>query len=99
MYLPDITGTDFDLVVTDYNMPEMDGENLTRFIRERSSQRSIPVLMVTSEGALSRLSAVQQAGMRYLRQTVRHRHGQTDDPPAIDRMSPSASPSPGRRRC
>jgi len=53
----------FDLVVTDYNMPEMDGETLTRFIREQSSQRSIPILMVTSEGDQSRLSAVQQAGV------------------------------------
>ncbi|HWS03547.1 MAG TPA: response regulator [Gammaproteobacteria bacterium] len=53
----------FDLVVTDYNMPEMDGEMLTRHIREHSSQRSIPVLMVTSEGDSSRLAAVQQAGV------------------------------------
>jgi two-component system chemotaxis response regulator CheY len=30
----------FDLVVTDYNVPEMDGEMLTRHIREHSSQRS-----------------------------------------------------------
>jgi two-component system chemotaxis response regulator CheY len=53
----------FDLVVTDYNMPEMDGETLTRYIREHSSQRSIPVLMVTSEDNASRLAAVQQAGV------------------------------------
>ena len=53
----------FDLVVTDYNMPEMDGEKLTRFIRERSSQQSIPILMVTSEGDESRLAAVQRAGV------------------------------------
>ena len=58
-----IETTFFDLVVTDYNMPEMDGETLTRFIREQSSQRSIPILMVTSEGDQSRLSAVQQAGV------------------------------------
>jgi len=58
-----IESTFFDLVVTDYNMPEMDGEKLTRFIRERSSQRSIPILMVTSEGDNSRLAAVQQAGI------------------------------------
>jgi len=58
-----IETTFFDLVITDYNMPEMDGENLTRYIREHSSQRSIPILMVTSEGNRSRLSAVQQAGV------------------------------------
>lgn len=53
----------YDLVVTDYNMPEMDGEMLTRYIREHSTQRSIPVLMVTSEDNSSRLAAVQQAGV------------------------------------
>ncbi len=53
----------FDLVVTDYNMPEMDGEALTRYIRESSTQKSIPVLMVTSEANDSRLAAVQQAGV------------------------------------
>jgi len=53
----------FDLVVTDFNMPEMDGEALTRFIRQKSEQRAIPVLMVTSEESDSRLSAVQQAGV------------------------------------
>jgi len=53
----------YDLVVTDYNMPEMDGEMLTRYIREESSQASIPIIMVTSEGNKQRLTAVQQAGI------------------------------------
>lgn len=58
-----LAGCYFDLVVTDYNMPEMDGEALTRYIRENSEQKAIPVLMVTSEENESRLSAVQQAGV------------------------------------
>lgn len=53
----------FDLVVTDYNMPQMDGQALTRHIREASSQRSVPILMVTSEQDGNRLAAVQQAGV------------------------------------
>lgn len=53
----------FDLVITDYNMPEMDGEKLTHYIREESLQRDIPILMVTSEESGSRLAAVQQAGV------------------------------------
>lgn len=53
----------FDLVVTDYNMPEMDGEMLTRYIREHSTQRTIPILMVTSEDQGGKLAAVQQAGV------------------------------------
>lgn len=53
----------FDLVVTDYNMPEMNGKELVEHIRNESSQASIPILMVSSENDQSRLAAVQQAGV------------------------------------
>lgn len=53
----------YDLVMTDYNMPVLDGEKLTHYIREQSSQNSIPILMVTSEGDKSRLAAIQQSGV------------------------------------
>ena len=53
----------FDLIVTDYNMPEMDGKQLVEYIRSKSNQTSIPVLMVSSESDNSRLAAVQQAGV------------------------------------
>lgn len=53
----------FDLIVTDYNMPEMDGEALVNHIRVNSSQSSIPIIMVTSEARTNRLAAVQQAGV------------------------------------
>jgi len=53
----------FDLVVTDYNMPEMDGKELTEYIRDQSKQASIPILMITSESDSGRLAAVQQSGV------------------------------------
>jgi len=53
----------FDFVVTDYNMPQMDGKALLQHIRSSSNQRSIPVLMVTSEGNQGNLAAVEQAGV------------------------------------
>jgi two-component system chemotaxis response regulator CheY len=53
----------FDLIVTDYNMPEMDGEALVNHIRANSNQSSIPIIMVTSEENENRLAAVQQAGV------------------------------------
>ena len=52
-----------DLVVTDYNMPEMDGKELVEYIRTQSWQNSVPILMVTSEGNAGRLAAVEQAGV------------------------------------
>lgn len=59
-------GRFFDLIVTDYNMPEMDGKELTKHVREKSSQRSIPILMVSSEAAHSHLAGVRQEGVSAL---------------------------------
>jgi two-component system chemotaxis response regulator CheY len=55
--------TMFDLVITDYNMPEMDGRELTEYIRTQSWQAEVPVLMVTSEQNMGRLAAVERAGV------------------------------------
>lgn len=52
-----------DLVITDYNMPEMDGRELTEYIRTQSWQANVPVLMVTSEQNQGRLAAVERAGV------------------------------------
>lgn len=52
-----------DLVVTDYNMPEMDGKALIEYIRDQSWQKSVPVLMVTSETDQGRLAAVHNLGV------------------------------------
>ncbi len=53
----------FDLVVTDYNMPNMNGRELVDRIRNSNIQPSIPVLMVTSEQDRNQLAAIQQAGV------------------------------------
>lgn len=53
----------FDFVISDYNMPEMDGKALLDYIRNQSNQRSIPVIMVTSEGNQGILSAIEQSGV------------------------------------
>lgn len=52
-----------DLVVTDYNMPEMDGQALVKHIRHNSWQKDVPILMVTSEENEGRLAAVEAAGV------------------------------------
>ncbi|HLA35396.1 MAG TPA: response regulator [Rhodocyclaceae bacterium] len=52
-----------DLVVTDYNMPEMDGKALIDHIRQKSWQTTVPILMVTSESDQGRLAAVEEAGV------------------------------------
>jgi two-component system chemotaxis response regulator CheY len=53
----------YDLIVTDFNMPEVDGHELLRFIRMESDQRSVPVFMVTTESDVGKLAAIQQDGV------------------------------------
>jgi len=52
-----------DLIVTDYNMPKMNGVDLTEHVRQKSWQSSVPILMVTSEKDNARLSAVEELGV------------------------------------
>lgn len=53
----------FDLVITDYNMPLMNGGDLVKFIRTKSWQPAVPVIMITSEKHEDRLAAVRAAGV------------------------------------
>ena len=61
--IPILAETIFDLVLTDYNMPEMDGRALTEYIRTQSWQTEVPILMVTSEQNQGRLAGVEKAGV------------------------------------
>jgi two-component system chemotaxis response regulator CheY len=53
----------FDLIITDYNMPEMDGKELIEHIRTELNNTFIPILMVSSENNQTLLSQVEQAGV------------------------------------
>lgn len=53
----------FDLIITDYYMPEMDGGELISYIRNESSQGGVPILMVTSASDRSRLAGFDQSGV------------------------------------
>jgi two-component system chemotaxis response regulator CheY len=45
----DTSGSHVDMVITDLNMPVMDGIELIREIRRRPDSRFIPVIMLTTE--------------------------------------------------
>ncbi|WP_099654172.1 MULTISPECIES: chemotaxis response regulator CheY [unclassified Rhodanobacter] len=53
----------FDLVVTDWNMPNMTGIELLRAIRAEASLKGMPVLMVTAENNRDQIIAAAQAGV------------------------------------
>ena len=52
----------FDLVITDVNMPRMDGISLIRELRALPNYRSVPLLMLTTESSAEKKSAGKAAG-------------------------------------
>jgi two-component system chemotaxis response regulator CheY len=52
----------FDFVVTDWNMPNMDGLQLLQSIRATAQLRHLPVLMITAEAKRENIITAAQAG-------------------------------------
>ncbi len=53
----------FDFVITDWNMPEMDGLELVKQIRSDDELKSLPVLMVTAEAKKENVMEALKAGV------------------------------------
>ena|SRR2546423_10681893 len=52
----------FDLVLVDWNMPEMDGIDLIRQIRKVPAYDAVPVVMVTTNSESEHLGTAMDAG-------------------------------------
>jgi two-component system chemotaxis response regulator CheY len=52
----------FDFVISDWNMPNMDGLTLLQSIRAEEGLKKLPVLMVTAEAKKENIVAAAQAG-------------------------------------
>jgi two-component system, chemotaxis family, chemotaxis protein CheY len=52
----------FDLIVTDVNMPNMDGLSMLRKIRAESANRFVPVLVLTTESQGNVVDEGKKAG-------------------------------------
>lgn len=61
--IPLIDNEYFDLIITDYNMPKVSGQELIEYIRTKSHQPTVPIMMVTTEENESKLAAVENAGV------------------------------------
>lgn len=61
--LPMLQKGDFDFVVTDWNMPGMQGIDLLKAIRADEHLKHIPVLMVTAEAKREQIITAAQAGV------------------------------------
>ncbi|MEX2552254.1 MAG: chemotaxis response regulator CheY, partial [Actinomycetota bacterium] len=52
----------FDFVVTDWNMPNLDGLEMLKQLRADEEYKNLPVLMVTAEAKKENIIAAAQAG-------------------------------------
>jgi two-component system, chemotaxis family, chemotaxis protein CheY len=61
--IPIIDAEYFDLIITDYNMPKVSGQELIEYVRTKSHQPTVPIMMVTTEENGSKLAAVERSGV------------------------------------
>ncbi|KAF7786650.1 two-component system, chemotaxis family, response regulator CheY [Pseudoalteromonas rubra] len=58
--------TMFDLIITDFNMPEVNGQELAEAIRNSNEHNHVPILMVSSEANETHLANIAQSGVNAL---------------------------------
>ncbi|MBL1140496.1 MAG: chemotaxis protein CheY [Proteobacteria bacterium] len=61
--LPMLQGGKYDFLVTDWNMPGMQGIDLLKAVRADPNLASLPVLMVTAESKKDQIVEAAQAGV------------------------------------
>ncbi|MBI5582928.1 MAG: response regulator [Deltaproteobacteria bacterium] len=52
-----------DVILTDLNMPRMNGLELVKSLKEKESTRHIPVVLITTEGSESRVQEAYALGI------------------------------------
>ena len=55
--------SDIDIIITDWNMPNMNGLELVKWIRENNVHNMKPIIMVTTEGGKKEVIVALKAGV------------------------------------
>jgi len=53
-----------DVVLTDINMPNMDGEEFVAHLLERNSSAPVPVIVISTDGTVARMEHLRALGVR-----------------------------------
>ena len=61
--LPLLKNGDFGFLITDWNMPQMEGIDLVKAVRADPRLKSMPILMVTAEAKREQIIQAAQAGV------------------------------------
>ena len=57
-----LNGSKFNLIITDLNMPNMDGITLIKNVRTSPQHRGVPILILTTEGDSTKKAEGKAAG-------------------------------------
>ena len=57
------TNPDVDMLITDWNMPEMNGLELVKKVRADERFKDLPIIMVTTEGGKAEVITALKAGV------------------------------------
>ena len=60
--LKKLSGAQIDMLITDLNMPNMDGLELIKKVREEGTYRFTPIVMLTTESSEEKKLAGREAG-------------------------------------
>ncbi|MCK5707294.1 MAG: response regulator [Candidatus Aureabacteria bacterium] len=55
-------GNTFDLVLTDWNMPQMNGLEFVKEIRKRPDAQHLPIILITTETSPEKIKQIVDAG-------------------------------------
>lgn len=61
--LDKVMSEDFDLIISDWNMPNMTGLEFLKHVRADANKKKIPFIMVTAEGKKENVIAAVHAGV------------------------------------
>ena len=61
--LPKVQQNSYDLILLDWNMPQMSGLELLKAIRSDPNTKDVPIVMVTAEALKDNIVAAAQAGV------------------------------------
>lgn len=58
-----LENTPVDIILTDWNMPNMNGLEFVTFLRNNSNFKKTPIIMITTEGGKSEVITALKAGV------------------------------------
>lgn len=56
-------GTSIDLIISDYNMPKVNGYELLLWVKNNTKYKKIPFILLTSESNMDKMKKSKEAGL------------------------------------